>query len=71
MSADRGQEKALAWSKKENFPWPQVMRENVKSHYNFMQYRNRYVPQYVLVDKSGKKVADGLAASLKHVGISK
>lgn len=32
-----------------------------------MKYRNRYVPQYLLVDKDGKKVAEGLQAAMKKI----
>ena len=71
MSADRTDQKALDWSKKESFPWPQVMAKNVSRDFNFMQYRSRYVPQYLLIDNKGEKVAEGLAASLKKLGIEK
>ena len=71
MSADRGDAAALSWSKKENFPWPQIMKSNVSREFNFMKHRSRYVPQYLLVDKDGNKVADGLGPSLSKLGISK
>ncbi len=71
MSADRTDSAALTWSKKENFPWPQVMAKNVSREFNFMKHRSRYVPQYLLIDNKGEKVAEGLSGSLKMLGIQK
>ena len=70
MSSDRSDADALKWSKKENFPWPQIMKGKISSEWNFMKHRSRYVPQYLLIDKQGNKVADGLPASLQKLGIS-
>ena len=61
--------KALGWAVKENFPWPTVLRSvpEWKKNFSFMKYRNRNVPQYLLVDKDGKKLAEGLAQALKYI----
>lgn len=32
-----------------------------------MKYRNQYVPQYLLVDKDGNKVAEGLAEAMEKI----
>jgi len=71
MSDDRTDDAALIWSKKESFPWPQVMAKNVSKDYSFMKYRSRYVPQYLLINREGEKVAEGLDASLQKLGIQK
>ncbi len=66
-----GEAKALAWAKKEKFPWPIVLPsvKDWNKKFSFMQYRNRYVPQYILIDKDGEKVAEGLHQALKFLGI--
>ena len=58
---------ALNWAKKENFPWPHVLPSVKNWKFPFMKYRNRYVPQYILLDKEGNKVAEGLNPSLKFI----
>jgi len=67
MSGDRDVSAALKWAKKENFPWPQVMAKNVTKGYSFMKHRNRFFPQYLLVDKDGNKVAEGLPKIMKKI----
>ena len=67
LSSDRDEAAAKKWSKKEHFPWPQVLPKNKSKSYGFMKYRNRYVPQYLLVDKDGNKVVEGLAAAMKKI----
>ncbi len=71
MSVDTKEESALKWSIKEQFPWPQVMAKNISSDFNFMKHRSRYVPQYLLINNKGEKVAEGLSASFEKLGIQK
>jgi len=67
LSADRNAETALKWSMKENFPWPQVMKDSIPKGAKFMEHRGRFVPQHVLVDKNGEMVAQGLQAALQKM----
>jgi hypothetical protein len=67
LSADRSEAAIKKWSQKESFPWPQVLPKNNSKDYGFMKYRSRYVPQYLLVDKDGNKVVEGLAAAMKKI----
>ena len=63
-SGDRTAEAALNWAKKHTFPWPTVMSSNVQKA-GLAKYRSGFVPHYVLIDKDGKKLAEGKEASLR------
>ena len=72
MSRDTGptgDAKALKWAVKEKFPWVTVLASvpEWKKNFSFMKYKKRGVPQYVLVDKDGNKLAEGLAQALKYI----
>ncbi len=61
FSLDRSPEAALAWAKKENFPWPHVLADkHVES--GLQKYAKRFVPYYMLIDKDGKILAEGSQA---------
>ena len=59
--------KALAWARKESFPWPHVFKQDIDQSWNFMQYRNEFVPQYILVDSDGVKIIEGFPEILTHL----
>ncbi len=67
LSSDRDEAAAKKWSVAENFPWPQVLPQNKSKDYSFMKYRSRYVPQYLLVDKDGNKIVEGLEAAMQKI----
>lgn len=62
-SADQDPKAALAWANKHTFPWPTVMTKKIQKA-GLAKYRAGYVPQYVLIDKDGKKLAEGKQACL-------
>lgn len=62
-SADRDAKAALGWAKQHTFPWPTVLIDNVPKS-GLGKYQANFVPHYVLIDKSGKKLAEGKAAAL-------
>ena len=57
-SGDRDPKAALAWAKKHTFPWPTVMSDNTQKA-GLSRYKSGFVPHYVLIDKDGKKLAEG------------
>ena len=48
---------ALIWAKKEAFPWPTVMDQDLEKA-GLEQYASTFVPGYILIDKNGKKLAE-------------
>ncbi len=48
---------ALKWAKKEQFPWPHIMQNNMGSF--LKKYFKGFAPTYVLVDREGKVLANG------------
>jgi hypothetical protein len=58
MSYDKSSEDALAWAKKESFPWPTVLGDDKKEvHFGSVEVLS--IPTYILFDKDGKVVAKG------------
>ncbi len=55
MSYDNSTEEALAWAKKESFPWATVLGED-KQKVHFGSIEILGVPTYILFDKDGKVV---------------
>lgn len=58
VSLDRDKKAAETWAAKEGFPWPTVMMDNLKKS-GFEDYMPRGVPNYKLLSKDGKIVAEG------------
>ena len=63
-SADQDTKAALAWAKKHTFPWPTVLMKKIGKA-GLEKYKAGFVPHYVLVDKDGKKLAEGKENCLK------
>ena len=63
-SGDQDPKAALGWAKKHTFPWPTVLMKEIQKA-GLAKYRSGFVPHYVLIDKDGKKLAEGKEASLK------
>ena len=53
---------ALKWAKKAGFTWNHIMQVDAKKLDLFKLYEG-YVPRYVLVDKDGKVLAEGIKKS--------
>ncbi len=67
ISRDSDEDAATSWAKKENMPWPTILKEDSDSKQLVMPYfpdGRMGVPSYVLVDQTGKEVARGKAAAL-------
>lgn len=60
VSLDRDKNAAQKWAAKEGFPWPTVMMDKIKES-GFEDYMPRAVPNYKLLSKDGKIVAEGKA----------
>ena len=60
VSYDEDLAEATKWAKKESFPWPHVMKDDVSKF--FLQFYGGGVPTYVLIDKEGNKIATGKGA---------
>ena len=63
VSADRDPAKAVAWAKKESFPWPTILMTDIKKTL-IKDIKTKFVPTYVLVDKDGKEILRGNSDSL-------
>ena len=48
---------ALAWAKKESFPWPHIMEKDMGR--TLGKYFKNVAPTYVMVDREGKVLANG------------
>jgi len=66
VSADRSEAAALKWASKEKFPWPHVLAGS-KGYTDLQKMAKNYVPYYLLVDGSGKKIAEGAEAVFTEV----
>lgn len=68
FSVDQSQDRATAWAKKENFPWPTITPETLKKEGQalrpLIQHFGRRIPEYLLFDKEGKFVEKGSKSSL-------
>ena len=60
VSLDRDKAAAQNWATKEGFPWPTVMMDKLKES-GFEAYMPRGVPNYKLLSKDGRIVAEGKA----------
>ncbi|NIP98757.1 MAG: hypothetical protein GWO24_37270 [Akkermansiaceae bacterium] len=58
VSLDADEGAAEAWAAKMGFPWPTVMRAKVDRS-GLEAYMPRGIPNYKLIDKDGKLVAEG------------
>tara|TARA_B100000927_G_scaffold196334_1_gene158578 strand:+ start:2375 stop:2656 length:282 start_codon:yes stop_codon:yes gene_type:complete len=58
VSLDRDKKAAEAWAAKEGFPWPTVMMDKIKES-GFEDHMPSAVPDYKLLSKDGKVVAQG------------
>ena len=63
-SADQNPKAALNWAQQHSFPWPTVMMKKIDKA-GLTKYKSGFVPHYVLVDKDGKKLAQGKDNCLK------
>ena len=63
-SGDQDPKAALKWANQHNFPWPTVMSKDIQKA-GLSKYKFGFVPHYVLIDKDGKKIAEGKEASLR------
>lgn len=59
FNADQSDDKALAWVKTLDMPWPMVMKTNHKSVAFFTALGFRGLPSYALVSKDGELVKAG------------
>lgn len=59
FNADQSDDKALAWVKSLDMPWPMVMKANHKSVDFFTALGFRSLPSYALVSKDGELVKAG------------
>ena len=66
VSMDRCKVSATKWAKAVNFPWPTVLPKKQRSS-GLMKYAGRGVPHYVLIDKEGKRLAEGKAACFQKL----
>jgi hypothetical protein len=66
FSLDRTPKAALAWAKKENFPWAHILPDQ-HSDSGLKKYAKNYVPYYMLIDKEGKILAEGKQAVFAKV----
>ena len=51
---------ALEWAKKEGFPWPHIMKDDMSKF--FAKYVGNAVPTYVMIDREGEILAKGKGA---------
>lgn len=59
VSRDQSEDSAEAWAAKEKFPWLTVLPDDVERS-KLLDYRSgNGIPNYVLVDSSGNKIAEG------------
>ncbi len=66
FSQDRTSRDALAWAKKENFPWAHILPRKHRAS-GLKKYAKSYVPHFVLIDKEGKILAEGKQAVFAKV----
>lgn len=73
VSLDSTEDKALAWAKKESFPWTIVNGEKflaLEKTLDFQSFEVKAVPTYLLVDENGKLLATEAQEVFKKVGIN-
>ena len=71
VSLDNDEKAAESWAAKEGFPWPTVMRAKVERS-GLDAYMPQGIPNYKLIDKDGKVVAEGKGAVFaKIAGLKK
>ncbi|NNC90316.1 MAG: hypothetical protein HKN82_17825 [Akkermansiaceae bacterium] len=58
VSYDKDEAAAVAWARKENFPWPTVPSSKVEAS-GLGAYAGDFVPDYVLLDKDGQVLVKG------------
>jgi thioredoxin-related protein len=56
VSVDRDAKKAVAWAKKESFPWPTILMTDIEKTL-VKDIKTNAVPTYVLIDKDGKEIS--------------
>ena len=61
FSPDRTDAAALAWAKKEKFPWAHILPAKHASQ-GLQRYAKNDVPYYVLIGRVGKVLAEGARA---------
>lgn len=66
FSLDRTPKAALAWAKKEKFPWAHVLPAKHGAS-GLQKYAKNFVPYYMLIDKEGKILAEGSRAVFAKV----
>lgn len=67
ISLDGSEEMATSWAKKFNQPWPTILQKDLDIPQLVTPYfpgGGIRMPSYILVDRTGKKVAEGKAAAL-------
>ena len=65
-SLDSTEDAAITWAKEVQFPWPTVMKEDLKKT-GIMDHASRGVPHYALVDKDGTALVTGKQACLAKI----
>ena len=68
VSLDNDEKTAEAWAAKEGFPWPTVMRDKLeKSGFDTYMEGRFGIPNYKLIDKDGKVVAEGKGPAFQKI----
>jgi hypothetical protein len=73
ISVDRDLKKAVAWAKKESFPWPTILMTDIQKTM-VKDIKTNAVPTYVLIDKEGKEITrahDSASVMKKFEEVSK
>lgn len=61
FSLDRSPDAALAWAKKEKFPWIHILPAKHDAS-GLKKYAKNFVPYYMMIDGEGNIVAEGKQA---------
>jgi thioredoxin-related protein len=67
LSLDQDEDAAEAWAKKENMPWPTLVGDDKGKDTLTEKYGVRAIPSYILVDRSGNKIAEGKGPAFAKV----
>lgn len=70
LSYDQEPDEALAWARKEGFPWLTVPESKVET-VDLDQYSEGFVPDYVLLDPTGQILAKGKDATFEKIAAMK
>jgi hypothetical protein len=73
VSVDNDLSKAVAWAKKESFPWPTILKTDIQKTL-VKNIKTNAVPTYVLIDKEGKEITrahDSASVMKKFEEVSK